>query len=105
MLKQSTMSKTNQCQFKFPFLLIDIVSFSLISTVKILCSKHNEHLEILKIDGAQLTDQALDYISRCSRLKSILIEFCNNLTGRNFSIFQVCLQFKRFVMECFVDFL
>ncbi|CAF3383278.1 unnamed protein product [Rotaria sp. Silwood1] len=57
-------------------------------TVKALCDKHNTYLEILKIDGAQLTDKALEYIDYCRKLKSIMIEFCTNMTGSNFHIFQ-----------------
>lgn len=58
-------------------------------TVKVLCDKHHPYLEILKIDGAQLTDKALDYIEQCHKLKSLMIEFCTNMTGLNFNIFQV----------------
>jgi hypothetical protein len=61
--------------------------------VKILCDKHHPYLEILRIDGAQLTDQALDYIDQCRKLKAIMIEFCTNLTGFNFHIFQVRMFF------------
>jgi hypothetical protein len=57
--------------------------------VKILCDRHNPYLEILRIDGAQLTDQALDYIDQCRKIKSMMIEFCTNMTGLNFHIFQV----------------
>ncbi|CAF0783385.1 unnamed protein product [Rotaria sordida] len=57
-------------------------------TVKVLCDKHNSYLEILKIDGAQLTDKALEYIDYCRKMKSIMIEFCTNMTGSNFHIFQ-----------------
>ncbi|CAF3319036.1 unnamed protein product [Rotaria socialis] len=57
-------------------------------TVKILCDKHNTYLEILKIDGAQLTDKALEYIDCCRKLKSFMIEFCTNMIGSNFYIFQ-----------------
>jgi hypothetical protein len=49
------------------------------------------YLEILRIDGAQLTDKALEYIDYCRKLKSIVIEFCTNMTGSNFHIFQVDL--------------
>lgn len=41
------------------------------------------------MDGAQLTDKSLDYIGHCRRLRKIMIEFCTNFTGSNFSIFQV----------------
>ena len=47
------------------------------------------YLEILRIDGAQLTDKALEYIDHCRKLKSIMIEFCVKMTGSNFHIFQV----------------
>ncbi|CAF0760834.1 unnamed protein product [Rotaria sordida] len=57
-------------------------------SIKVLCDKHNVYLEILRIDGAQLTDKALDYIAQCHRLRKIMIEFCINMTGSNFSIFQ-----------------
>ncbi len=57
--------------------------------MKILCDRHNPYLEILRIDGAQLTDQALDYIDQCRKIKSMMIEFCTNMTGLNFHIFQV----------------
>ncbi|CAF2376287.1 unnamed protein product [Rotaria sp. Silwood2] len=57
-------------------------------SIKVLCDKNNFHLEILRIDGAQLTDKALDYIAQCRRLRKITIEFCINMTGSNFSIFQ-----------------
>ena len=59
--------------------------------MKTLCDKHHQYLEILKIDGAQLTDKALDYIEQCQKLKSIMIEFCTNMTGFNFNIFQVTI--------------
>ena len=59
--------------------------------MKVLCDKHQPYLEILKIDGAQLTDQALHSISQCVKLKSLMIEFCTNLTGLNFQIFHVRL--------------
>ncbi len=62
--------------------------------MKVLCDKHHPHLEILKIDGAQLTDQALDYIAQCRKLKSIMIEFCTNMTGLNFHLFHVGFYFK-----------
>jgi len=57
--------------------------------VKYLCDKHHPYLEILRIDGARLTDKALDDIDQCRRLKVIMIEFCTRLTGLNFHIFQV----------------
>lgn len=62
-------------------------------TVKTLCDKHHPYLEILRIDGAQLTDKALDYINQCRKLKSIMIEFCTNMTGLNFNVFQVNILF------------
>lgn len=58
-------------------------------TVKALCDRHESSLEILRIDGAQLTDQALDSISQCDKLKILTIEFCTNMTGVNFQIFHV----------------
>ena len=58
-------------------------------TVKRLCEKHKPYLEILRIDGAQLTDQALNSIAQCDKLKLITIEFCTNMTGLNFDIFHV----------------
>ena len=46
-------------------------------------------MEVLKIDGAQLTDQAIEYLDQCRNLKSIMIEFCTNMIGINFYLFQV----------------
>jgi hypothetical protein len=57
--------------------------------VNILCDKHHMYLEVLRIDGAQLTDKALESINQCRKLKSIMIEFCTKMTGSNFDIFQV----------------
>ena len=66
--------------------------------MKVLCDKHQMYLEILRIDGAQLTDKALEYINQCRKLKSIMIEFCTNMTGSNFHIFQV--EFLLFIFYC-----
>ena len=41
-------------------------------------------MEILKIDGAELTDKAIEYIEQCQNLKSMMIEFCTNMIGSNF---------------------
>jgi hypothetical protein len=62
--------------------------------VKVLCDKHHPHLEILKIDGAESTDEALNSIAQCEKLKSIMIEFCTNMTGYNFYLFHVSIQLK-----------
>ena len=66
-----------------------LMNFRCFRTVKSLCDKHDRCLEILRIDGAQFTDRALDSICQCSHLQSFMIEFCTNLTGTNFSHFQV----------------
>jgi hypothetical protein len=66
-------------------------------TVKILCDKHHTHLEILRIDGAQLTDNSLEYIDQCRQLKSLMIEFCTNLTGCHFHIFRVSYFFSSLI--------
>ncbi|CAF5121408.1 unnamed protein product, partial [Rotaria sp. Silwood1] len=55
-------------------------------SIKILCDKHYVYLETLRIDGAQLTDRALDFIAQCHQLRKLMIEFCTNMTGANFSI-------------------
>ncbi|CAF0893906.1 unnamed protein product [Rotaria sp. Silwood1] len=57
-------------------------------SIKILCDKHYVYLETLRIDGAQLTDRALDFIAQCHQLRKLMIEFCTNMTDANFSIFQ-----------------
>ncbi|CAF0829322.1 unnamed protein product [Rotaria sp. Silwood1] len=55
-------------------------------SIKILCDKYYIYLETLRIDGAQLTDKALDFIAQCHQLRKLMIEFCTNMTGANFSI-------------------
>ncbi|CAF0756332.1 unnamed protein product [Didymodactylos carnosus] len=55
-------------------------------TVRILCEKHKDHLQILKIDGAQLTDKSLIYIGKCKLLKALMIEFCSGMNGEYFSV-------------------
>jgi hypothetical protein len=67
--------------------------------VKILCDKHHPHIEILKIDGAELTDKALDYIAQCEKLKLIMIEFCTNMTGCNFHLFHVGIRLKKLNLD------
>lgn len=62
--------------------------------MKVLCDKHQTFLEILRIDGAQLTDQALDSIDQCEKLKILMIEFCTNMTGVNFHIFHVGISLR-----------
>ncbi|CAF1012974.1 unnamed protein product [Adineta ricciae] len=65
-------------------LYIDIIRDE---TMKILCDKHQTHLEKLEINGTELTDESINYINQCRKLESITIEFCINLTGSNFHLF------------------
>ena len=55
-----------------------------------LCIKHEKSLVYLSIDGAESTDQSVQFISRCSNLRLLTISFAENITSTSVEYIMVC---------------
>ena len=55
----------------------------------ILIDNQKENLEVLDLDGAELSDDSMEKISTCPRLKKLGVSFAELLTGKSLRFLRV----------------
>ena len=57
--------------------------------ITILIDNQKENLEVLELDGAELSDDSMEKISTCPRLKKLGVSFAELLTGKSLRFLRV----------------